>query len=273
MSRSGYAQRGISLPVVLVSGITAAFFVLVCLLVIHWLRAAWSPSVANAERLLRKRKYSEALAVIERAGPDQQDNAALVVEKGKIYLLLAWERQNREHWANYGKDDSDWFKSTEASTAERLLKRAIELQPANIDAHYLLGSLYLKKGWFSSAETEFLAILQSKRKHVEARLALGVLYSRNGRYDLAEKELKHAYALAPDNMDVAKNLAFLYRFHLDQPDSAIAWSNRYLNLEPLRDRDINIVRSELVDMLKRYPELLPEEPMTWKKPPMFQSGR
>ena len=123
----------------------------------------------------------------------------------------------------------------------------------------------MEKGWFSVAETEFLSVLQIDSKHVNARINLGALYTEMKRFDLAEQELRNALNMEPDNPSIAKNFAYLYRFYIKKPDSAIIWANRYLNMEPQNDMDVNYVRNELVEMLQRYPEYTPKEPMTWKK--------
>lgn len=264
-------SRGLSFPVILISGVTAAFFLLVGLLLIRRIHVEWSPTVKTAQRLLQKKKYSEALAVIEKAEKGNEDSPILLVEKGKIWFSLALEREKRSRWRDYGTDERDWLKSAEAERAEQCLKNAIKQDPDNTDAHYYLGQLYIEKGWFSLAETEFLSVLRKNRKHANALINLGVVYTQMRRLDLAEKELRNAYAIVPDDPAVAKNLAYLYRFYLDRTDSAIAWANRYLNLDPQNDMDINLVRKELEDMLQRYPEYTPPEPMEWKKPQKFKS--
>lgn len=264
-------SRGLSFPVILISGITAAFFLLLGLLVVHRITRVWSPSLKNAERLLQKKKYAEALAVIEKAENGKEDKPALLVEKGRIWFSLALEREKRSRWRDYGTDESNWLKSVEAEKALRCFKKALKLDPENTEAHYLLGQLYMEKGWYSRAETEFLEVLRKKKKHVNALLNLGVTYTQMRRLDLAERELRNAYVMAPDDPAVAKNFAYLYRFYLDKPDSAIAWANRYLNLDPQNDLDINFIRNELEDMLQRYPEYTPSEPMEWKKPRKFKS--
>ncbi len=270
-ARKSMNSRGLSFPVILISGITAAFFLLLGLLVVHRITRVWSPSLKNAERLLQKKKYAEALAVIEKAENGKEDKPALLVEKGRIWFSLALEREKRSRWRDYGTDESNWLKSVEAEKALRCFKKALKLDPENTEAHYLLGQLYMEKGWYSRAETEFLEVLRKKKKHVNALLNLGVTYTQMRRLDLAERELRNAYVMAPDDPAVAKNFAYLYRFYLDKPDSAIAWANRYLNLDPQNDLDINFIRNELEDMLQRYPEYTPSEPMEWKKPRKFKS--
>jgi Flp pilus assembly protein TadD len=129
----------------------------------------------------------------------------------------------------------------------------------------------MEKGWYSQAETEFLEVLKRNKDHLNAILNLGVVYTHMNRFLLAEQELKNALLIAPDDPTVAKNLAYLYRFYLDKPGAAMLWANRYLNSNPKNDLDVQFVRNELEDMLQRYPELTPEEPMNWKKIGKFQS--
>ncbi len=268
---SSVNTRGLSFPVILISGITAAFFILIGFLLIRRINTEWSPTVKTAQELLKKKKYAEALAVIEKAEEGQENNTSLIIEKGKVWFSLALEREKRSRWSSYGTDENDWLKSAEAEKAEVLFKRAARQSPNNKDAHYFLGLLYMEKGWFSLAETEFLAVLRGDKKNVKALLNLGVVYAEMKRFDLAEQELRRALHINQVEPAIAKNFAYLYRFYLDKPDSAIVWANRYLNMDPQNDMDINFVRKELEEMLLRYPEFVPNEPMTWKKPPLFKS--
>ncbi len=265
------SEKGLSCPVLLLCGVMAAFFILIAIVGVHRIRLEWSPTAQNAEKLINKKKYAEAFALIEKAEQGQGNKPLLLVEKGKVWFALALERERRSRWSDYGKDEKDWLKSEEADKAEQLFKKAIESGIRNSDAHYNLGLLYMEKGWFSLAETEFLSVLQRDRKHVDARINLGAAYTEMKRFDLAEKELREAYRQAPENPAVAKNLAFLFRYYFNKPDSAITWANRYLNLDPQSDMDIDVVRQELLNMLQRYPEYTPPEPMDWKKEPLFES--
>ena len=259
------SKRGLSFPAILISGITTAFFIFIAFFVIRAINMKWSPTAKNAQKLINKKKYAEALAVIEKAEGGREENALLLVEKGKVWFSLALERENKTHWKSYGNDQKNWLNSSEAGKAEVYLRKALEIDPENINAHYLLGLLYMEKGWFSVAETEFLSVLQKDRKHVNTLLNLGALYTEMKRFDMAERELRNAFNLDPDNPSIAKNFAYLYRFYIKKPDSAIVWANRYLNKEPQNDMDVNFVRNELQEMLQRYPEYTPKEPMTWRK--------
>jgi tetratricopeptide (TPR) repeat protein len=230
--------------------------------------------VADAEELLKKREYREAYHLVENAIEEDGPRHGLLVQKAKILIALAWERQNREGWRNYGTNLDDWLDTDEADKAEDVLRSVLADDPDNIDAHYFLGMLYMEKGWAAKAESEFLDVLRHDREHISARVNLAAVYTMMDRPTFAEDELRRAYRLAPDTVRVVKNLAFLYRFYLDKPESAMVWSNRYLNMAPKGDRDVNIVRAELKEMLQRYPDFALREPQTWRKQRRFAgSGR
>ncbi len=264
-------DKGLSFPLLLTCGIIAAFFILISVLFIQKINLHWSPTTKNIQRYLKKGKYSEALALVNNAKDSDIDQATRLLEKGKIWLFLAIEKENRNRWRDYGQDRKDWLKSSEAEKAETFIKEAININNSSLDAHFYLGLLYMEKGWFSSAEHEFLSVLSINNHHFEARRNLGIVYTEMRRFDLAEKELRNALKINPNNPSIAKNLSWLYRFYLNKQDSAIVWANRYLNMQPQNDKDIKYVRDELIKMLKRYPEYFPDEPMEWKKPRRFKS--
>lgn len=264
-------DKGLSFPVLLMSGVVAAFFILTTVLLVQYFQSQWSPSIKNAKKLFEDKKYHEALAVINKAEAGQEDNVFFKIEKGKIWFSLAIKRENNTRWRDYGKNDGDWLNSREALNAETELKKAIKLDPSNTEAHLYLGLLFIEKGWFSLAELEFLSILKKDKMHVDAINNLGIVYTEMKRFDLAEKEFRKALSIQPKDYSIAKNLAYLFNFYLDRPDSAIAWINRYLNLNPQNDLDVSFIRKDLEDMLQRYPEYQPPEEMLWKVDKRFEA--
>lgn len=263
-----FSNSGLTFSVILICGITISFFILIIVFFIQHFQTQWSPTMKNVEKLVNKRKYDEALTLINRAGNPK--NVLFIIEKGKIELLRALEHEKATHWSQYGKNEKDWFNSEKVRNAEQLFLKAIKLKPDNRDAHLYLGTIYMKKGWFSLAETEFLSILRKNKRDCKARINLGILYTKMDRYLMAEKELLEVFEIAPNEPTIAKSLAVLYRFYLNRPDSAMIWANRYLNLEPQNDLDISFIRKELNEMIQRYPEYSLYEPMRWKKKPRFK---
>lgn len=257
-------NRGLSFPVIVLSGVICAFFFVAGFLAIRWMSSRWSPTLKNSERLLKEGKYDEALAVASEL--DSEDGAAVDVVIGKIWLARAYRRYRKEEWKSYGTNPDDWFTGADVAKALTHFRGALSLEPSHTEARYYLGIIYMEKGWHSRAETQFMETLRVDREHVDAHVSLAALYVKMERYREAEQELIRAHELAPENPAVAKNLSFLYRFYLDDPKAAMEWSNRYLNLEPRGDPQQALIQSEFADMIRRYPEYAPpREEQKWRK--------
>jgi tetratricopeptide (TPR) repeat protein len=107
------------------------------------------------------------------------------------------------------------------NTAHELLKSA----PDNVDAHKLLGRIYLRAlsdgqnapssasptgNVLDRAIAEFEKIIALEPKSVENRMVLGQLYTVKHDHAKAEEQFKTAQAMDPDSEDVVLNLARLY---------------------------------------------------------------
>lgn len=256
-------SKGLAFPLILVLGSIISSAVLTVIILIHLIHANHSPTIKNAERLVKQGHYVEALSSVSQI--DSGCNR-LSILKAKIFIFIALQNQNQNRWKNYGTDETDWFKSEEIDSAMRLLKNVIGSGDLEFysDAHFYLGMIYNEKGWFYQAEDEFLKVLKKKPFHIDARLTLSSVYVKEKRYVDAEKELRLGYKSDPDNPDIAKNMAFLYRYYIDMPESAIVWFNRYLNCAHPRDININDARIQIEDLLQRYPEYSPSESQAWR---------
>jgi tetratricopeptide (TPR) repeat protein len=106
-------------------------------------------------------------------------------------------------------------------TARALLKSS----PNDVDAHKLLGKIYLRRlsdaansvsssspsgNVLDQAIAEFEKIVVLQPKSVEDRMVLGQLYTVKHDSKKAEEEFKTAQAIEPDSEDVVLNLARLY---------------------------------------------------------------
>ncbi|MBD3347135.1 MAG: tetratricopeptide repeat protein [Chitinivibrionales bacterium] len=259
------SQKGISSPAIILIGLICALFSIVAFFSIKFILGRWSPSLANSERLFKEMKYDEALAVISKIEPKSNNMSELYTLYGKIWLARAWERQEKENWKNYGANVDDWLSCPEADKAEHYLKKAVQADPDNREARYYTARLYLEKGWFSRAESEYFEVLRLENEYIPAHIDLSALYVKTGNYDLAEKELKTVFSLDPDNPVAAKNLYVLYRFYKEIPESAMVWSNRYLNLDPKGDLDKYFIRENHKQMIERYPEFNLPDSQKWEK--------
>lgn len=255
-------KKGLSFPVVVIIGVIISALTLSSIFVFNYVNSRWSPSTENADRLLKRRKYEQAIAVIEK-NDNADKNIPLLIEKGRIWMTLAWENENREGWSQYGLDESEWLKSAESDSSVKYFKKVLDLDKQNRDAHYYLGVIFMDKGWYSAAQEHFMDILNVDKDDFETRNVLGVLYTRMRQYPQALREFQAAWKLNSESVSTAKNLATLYRRNLNRPDSAMVWMNRYLNMNPQRDPDAGRMRVDLTDMIKRYPEHKLTEPMDW----------
>jgi tetratricopeptide (TPR) repeat protein len=109
--------------------------------------------------------------------------------------------------------------------AEVMARTLLKTSPNNVDAHKLLGRIYLRRlgegenGGSSSAASgnaleqaiaEFEKIVSLQPNSVEDRMVLGQLYTVKHESQKAEEEFKTAQAIEPESEDVVLNLARLY---------------------------------------------------------------
>ena len=117
------------------------------------------------------------------------------------------------------------------STARALLKTS----PDDVDAHKLLGRIYLRQlsesqnGVSSSSPSgnvldqaiaEYEKIISLEPRDVEDRMVLGQLYTVKHQTQKAEEQFKTAQSIEPDSEDVVLNLARLYAENGDLDRSA-----------------------------------------------------
>ena len=99
------------------------------------------------------------------------------------------------------------MQSGDAATAETSLKRALQLNDENAEAHLALGVLYMGERRGNLARPRFERAIGLKPSLVEARFNLGTLYLRAGLRPLAIAQFVTALKLEPDHGGVHHNLA------------------------------------------------------------------
>jgi len=260
----GKNETKVSLTLLASIGVLMSVLSLVLFLLFEFIASNFSPSFSNAERYLRQGKLEHAMAL---ARDVPGETARKAVLRGRIFLAFSIQGHAKDMWSRYGTDSLDWLKGPMADSAVTWFKIAKLRDPSYAEARYYLGVVYKEKGWLREAEEELLETLKLDPANIDARLALGSLYPRMDLCDDAAQHLLDAWRLSPSNSLIAKNLAFLYRFYRDNPESAIVWYNRYLNDPPPGDIDINSARLDLSELLDRYPEYSPEEKQLWRRQP------
>jgi tetratricopeptide (TPR) repeat protein len=118
-----------------------------------------------------------------------------------------------------------YFRAGRSHDAEVTVRELLKTSPDDLDAHKLLGRIYLRQlgeGQNSStassspsnvldlAIAEFEKIVSLLPKSVEDRMVLGQLYTVKHDAKKAEEQFKIAQGIEPDSEDVVLNLARLY---------------------------------------------------------------
>lgn len=258
-------DRGLSLPVILLSGLICSCMLLGAVLAIRYVHQRHSPSLKSSERLLDKGKYRDALTILEKMEKNEHNSIRELSLRGRIMYSLLQELLRKEQWGSYGVDPENWISHPLALEAERCFLGVLAVNPNDAQMRLALGNLYKEQGRFSEAEQQFSIISTIDDRNVEVMLALGVLYAETDQLDDAGIYLAKAWELDRKNPRTAKNIAFLYRFYKELPESSMVWFNRYLNLDPKRDLDANLARIELGNLIERYPEFTLQEPQNWRE--------
>jgi tetratricopeptide (TPR) repeat protein len=118
-----------------------------------------------------------------------------------------------------------YFRIGRTHDAEATVRALLKIAPNNLDAHHLLGHIYLRQLGDASnsvsstspagnvldhAIDEYMKIVALKPDSVEDRMVLGQLYSVKHDEKDAETQFKAAQAIEPESEDVVLNLARLY---------------------------------------------------------------
>jgi tetratricopeptide (TPR) repeat protein len=118
-----------------------------------------------------------------------------------------------------------YFRTGKVHEAESTARMLLKVDPNNVDAHKLLGRIYLRQlgegdsdvsstaaqgNVLDQAIQEFEKIVALQPRSVEDRMVLGQLYTVKHEPQKAEDEFRTAQAIEPESEDVVLNLARLY---------------------------------------------------------------
>jgi len=118
-----------------------------------------------------------------------------------------------------------YFRTGQVREAESTARGLLKTSPNDIDAHRLLGRLYLRQlsetqnavssssptgNTLDQAIAEFQKIVSLDPKSVEDRMVLGQLYTVKHQNEKAEEQFKAAQDIDPDSEEVVLNLSRLY---------------------------------------------------------------
>ena len=184
-----------------------------------------TPSVAEPDRA--KAYYHLALAAVyedDAISDGRSDEVNKAIEEYKLAL------DADPNSAELAGDLAElYFRVGRVHDAEVTARMLLKISPNDIDAHKLLGRIYLRQlgegenssagaaapgnsqnGVLDQAIAEFQKIVALEPKSVEDHMVLGQLYTVKHQPDKAESEFKTAQAIEPESEEVVLNLARLY---------------------------------------------------------------
>ena len=169
------------------------------------------------------------------------EDARLAIEEYKAAL----NADPKSPQLNNGLADL-YFRSGHVREAEATARGLLKISPNDIDAHKLLGRIYLRQlsdasnavssaspsgNSLDQAIAEFEKIVQLQPRSVEDRMVLGQLYTVKHDPKKAEDEFKTAQAIEPESEEVVLNLARLYAESGD-----VARAAKVIEAIPVADR-------------------------------------
>ena len=114
-------------------------------------------------------------------------------------------------------------------------RKAIELNPEMMEAHFNLGLLLMEQGKQDEALEAFFRVIQLKPDAINAYLSIAEIYTVRGSFSLAHEQLSRALEKEPKNSDVHREIARLLH-KTGQRQEALRHYQEALQLDPANAR-------------------------------------
>lgn len=116
----------------------------------------------------------------------------------------------------------------EPAKAQLQFKRAIEARPDYLPSHVMLAKTALAQENYPGAEEHLRRILQANGKNAEAHLDLGIVYKGQGQYDKALQEYELAEQINPELAAIYLNRGIILHRFKDSPEKGLDNYRKYL---------------------------------------------
>lgn len=158
--------------------------------------------------LQRDGAYDKAIGFLEKTLAAQEG-------KGKVFKALVQRILGNVYVASQDLD-----KGKEA------FQKAIDLDPGQVDAYVALARLCVTRGETEMAIAHYSQALEKDPDYLQGYMAIGTIYEALGDGKAARRSYERLLAAAPDFVPAANNLAWLLLQAGDDPDKALALSEK-----------------------------------------------
>jgi tetratricopeptide (TPR) repeat protein len=141
------------------------------------------------------------------------------------------EAQRMKEMQGVVKEAADKIGQKDFDGAITLLKGALEKNPEDINARYLLGLSYSRKKMYPEALAALSQVIQSSPKFPPAYFELAICYQQQNELDKALEFYQKTVDLDPNNADAAYNSGLIL-FGQSRIDEALVLFEKALSLRP-----------------------------------------
>ena len=152
------------------------------------------------------------------------------------------------------EDATEKIRSLDYDGALDILKKALQIDPKNVNALYLSGLSYAKKKIFPEAKAALEQVTALTPDFAPAHFQLGVCYQQTGEKEKALAQYREVMRLDPANLDNYFN-ATLILVQLNQPAEALENCLKILQARP-DDPDVNEMAGQCQLQLGDYAKAL-----------------
>jgi len=118
------------------------------------------------------------------------------------------------------------------SQARNALNASLAADPRFEPALLTMAQLEVVEGKWDAARSQLNTVLSMDSKSATARLWMGVIEEANRNYEVALKYYREALDADPNNAEALNNAAYLLADHANQPDEALKYAQRAVELRP-----------------------------------------
>ena len=180
-------------------------------------------------------KYKEALRVFKRLeGETGEQSAELYYNIGICYKNLGHNETALEYLESALEEDPSYYECLDPigsiqlaagklDEAKKTFLELLDADPANINAHHMLGVIYSKQFMWKAAMEEWETVLNMAPNTDEALRELGWALNMTGEYEQAVNSLRKALEMNPHNLQARIDLGAVFFSNHKVEDAVREW--------------------------------------------------